>query len=66
MGKYYLNGSEVPEPTAATLWFKHAGSQGVEVSQAISIWEDAATELGVASRLKVADAGIEIKFNKAD
>jgi hypothetical protein len=66
MGKYFLNGREVPEPTAATHWFKHAGSQGVEVSEAINIWEDAATEQGVASRLKVAGAGIEIKFNEAD
>lgn len=60
MSKYFLDGREVPETDAATAWFAHASSQGIEISQAIDIWEDAATLEGDASRRTVSEAGIRI------
>lgn len=60
MGKYFLQNGEVAEPDAAKKWFAYAGSHGIDIPKAISIWEDAATETGHESRRMVGDAGITI------
>jgi hypothetical protein len=60
MGKYFMRGAEVPEPRAAECWFSYAETHDIEISRAISIWEDAATAEGDASRRTVGDAGIRI------
>ncbi|TKC90090.1 hypothetical protein FAZ69_08020 [Trinickia terrae] len=62
MGKYFLAGREVAETDAATTWFEHAASKGIDISRAICIWEDAATIDGGQSRLAVGEAGIRIEF----
>ena len=62
MSKYFLEGREVPETDAASAWFTHAASSGIEISRAIDIWEDAATIEGNQSRLAVGEAGIRIEF----
>ncbi|QCP49378.1 hypothetical protein FAZ95_09465 [Trinickia violacea] len=62
MSKYFLEGREVPETDAASAWFAHAASSGIEISRAIDIWEDAATLEGDNSRLAVGEAGIRIEF----
>lgn len=46
MGKYFPRNHELPEPEAANAWFAHAESHGIDMSKAIGIWEDAATENG--------------------
>jgi len=60
MGKYFLRDRAVAEPDAANAWFAYAGSHGIEISRAISLWEDAASEEGAASRRLVERAGIRI------
>lgn len=60
MGKYFLRDSEIAEPDAANAWFEYAESHGIDIPKAISIWEDAATEDGAASRRLVGQAGIRI------
>ncbi len=60
MGKYFLNNSEIPEPDAADTWFAYAGSHGIDIPKAISIWQDAASESGAESRRIVGEAGIRI------
>jgi hypothetical protein len=60
MGKYFMRGTEVPEPRAAECWFSYAEKHEIEISKAISIWEDAATAEGDTSRRAVGDAGIHI------
>ncbi|HLX00636.1 MAG TPA: hypothetical protein VKS80_00810 [Trinickia sp.] len=62
MSKYFLEGREVPETDAASAWFTHAAGNGIEISRAIDIWEDAATIEGDKSRLAVGEAGIRIEF----
>jgi hypothetical protein len=61
MGKYFLQNHELPEPDAANKWFAYAASHGIDIPEAISIWEDAATESGTESRQKVSAAGITIE-----
>ncbi|MEI5998567.1 hypothetical protein H3V53_15535 [Paraburkholderia bengalensis] len=60
MGKYFLREREIAEPDAANAWFAYAESHGVDIPKAISIWEDAATQEGAASRRLVEQAGIRI------
>lgn len=60
MEKYFLQDSEVPEPDAANSWFAYAGSHGIDIPRAISLWEDAATESGADSRRIIGSAGIRI------
>jgi hypothetical protein len=64
MGKYFLRDREITEPNAATTWFAYAGNHGIDISRAISIWEDAATEEGAASRRLVEQAGIRIDLSE--
>ncbi|WP_345814291.1 hypothetical protein AAGS40_06025 [Paraburkholderia sp. PREW-6R] len=61
MGKYFVEQQEFPEPDAANTWFAYAEKHGIDISRAISIWEDAATENGEASRREVGAAGITIE-----
>lgn len=61
MGKYFLQSHELPEPDAANAWFAYAESHGIDISKAISIWEDAATESGTESRRLVSAAGIRVE-----
>ena len=63
MDKYFLNDTEVSERDAASAWFSHVEDQGIDISKAISIWEDAATEEGSESRRAVAKAGIRIEVD---
>ncbi|PCE26804.1 hypothetical protein BWP39_08415 [Paraburkholderia acidicola] len=65
MGTYFVKDHAVPEPQAATLWFTYAGNHGIEISRAINIWEDAATDAGTESRDIVERAGIRIECNVA-
>jgi hypothetical protein len=60
MGKYFLREREIAEPDAANAWFAYAESHSVDIPKAISIWEDAATQEGAASRRLVEQAGIRI------
>ena len=60
MGKYFFRDSEIAEPDAANKWFAYAASHDIEISKAISVWEDAATEEGGASRRLVEQAGIRV------
>ncbi|MDR6447844.1 hypothetical protein ACTJLC_01375 [Paraburkholderia sp. 22099] len=46
MGKYFPRNYELPEPEAANAWFAYAESHGIDMSKAIGICEDAATENG--------------------
>jgi hypothetical protein len=62
MGKYFVHNNELPEPDAANTWFAYAGRHGIDISKAISIWEDAATETGVESRQAVSAAGIRVEM----
>lgn len=59
-GRYFVANDEIPEQQAASRWFRYAQEHGVEVSRAISVWEDAATLEGERSRATVAAAGIRI------
>ncbi|MCX4164523.1 MULTISPECIES: hypothetical protein [Paraburkholderia] len=61
MGTYFVKNHAVPEPQAATQWFTYAGDHGIEISRAINIWEDAATDEGAKSRDIVERAGIHIE-----
>jgi hypothetical protein len=61
MGKYFLRDHELPVPEAANRWFAYAERHGIDISKAISIWEDAATEEGAESRRLVGAAGITVE-----
>lgn len=65
MGTYFVKDHAVPEPQAANQWFAYAGDHGIEISRAISIWEDAATDEGAESRGIVERAGIRIECSIA-
>jgi hypothetical protein len=65
MGKYFLRDRAVAEPDAANAWFAYAGSHGIDISRAISLWEDAASEEGAASRRLVEQAGIRIDVTES-
>ncbi|WP_206952383.1 hypothetical protein [Trinickia acidisoli] len=60
MDKYFLDDRPVPEPDASTVWFDYAERNGIDVSRAISLWEDAATPEGETGRHAVAQAGIRV------
>ncbi|QGZ61656.1 hypothetical protein [Paraburkholderia acidisoli] len=59
-GRYYVADKEITEQQAASRWFRYAQEHDVDVSRAISVWEDAATLEGERSRETVAAAGIRI------
>lgn len=59
-GQYFEENREIPEPQAATRWFTYAQENGIDVSRAISLWEDAATPEGGQSRETIASSGIRI------
>jgi hypothetical protein len=61
MGKYFLRDTEVAEADAACAWFSYAGDHDIDVSKAISLWEDASTESGSDSRRVVGGANIRIE-----
>ncbi|PLZ03587.1 hypothetical protein CY652_04140 [Burkholderia sp. WAC0059] len=61
-GKYFVNGLETPEKDAASRWFDYAQAQGIDVSRAISLWEDAALPDGDQGRAAVGQAGIRIEL----
>jgi hypothetical protein len=61
MNKYFLNGREVPETDAATVWFDEAERRGIDIARAISVWEAAASPDGDESRRLVEQAGIRIE-----
>jgi hypothetical protein len=61
MGKYFVKHHELPEPDAANTWFAYAGKHSIDIPRAISMWEDAATETGEASRREVGAAGITVE-----
>ena len=61
MNKCFLNGREVPETDAATVWFDLAEQRGIDIARAISVWESAASPDGDESRRFVAQAGIRIE-----
>jgi hypothetical protein len=60
MDQYFLHERPIPEPEASTAWFAYAERHGIDVPRAISIWEDASTPEGEASRQTVAKAGIRV------
>jgi hypothetical protein len=64
MLKYYVDDREVTEPEAAAVWFGRADDRGIDVSKAISVWEDAAAPEGDASRELVAHAGIRVQVSQ--
>jgi hypothetical protein len=59
-GRYFVANEEIPEPQAASRWFRYAQEHDIDVARAISLWEDAATLEGERSRESVAAAGIRI------
>jgi hypothetical protein len=59
-GRYFIGNDEIPEQQAASRWFHYAEQNAIDVSRAISVWEDAATLEGQRSRDTVAAAGIRI------
>ena len=61
MNKYFLNGREVPETDAATVWFDQAERRGIDIARAISVWEAAASPDADESRRLVEQAGIRIE-----
>jgi hypothetical protein len=60
-GRYFLNDKEISEPQAANHWFRYAQEHDIDVSRAISLWEDAAMFEGERSRETVAASGIRIE-----
>lgn len=60
MDQYFLDDRPIPEPEASTAWFRYAERNGIELPRAISLWEDASTPEGEASRQAVAKAGIRV------
>jgi hypothetical protein len=60
MDQYFIDNRSIPEPEASTVWFDYAERNGIEVPRAISLWEDASTPEGEASRQAVAKAGIRV------
>ena len=65
MTQYFLGDRLVSEPAASTVWFDYAERSGIDVSRAISLWEDAAMPDGKASRQAVAQAGIRVEVGRA-
>ncbi|CAG9254534.1 hypothetical protein [Paraburkholderia unamae] len=59
-GRYFTGNEEIPEPRAASQWFRYAQEHDIDIARAISLWEDAATLNGDSSREAVAAAGIRI------
>ena len=59
-GQYFEENREIAEPQAASRWFAYAQENGIDISRAISLWEDAAMPEGARSREAVAQSGIRI------
>ncbi|PXW27272.1 hypothetical protein [Paraburkholderia caballeronis] len=59
-GRYFIDDREIAEPHAAKQWFHYADEHEIDVARAISLWEDAATPDGHASRDEILRAGIRI------
>lgn len=62
MGKYFFQDREVGEPDAANRWFAYAKDHEIDISRAISIWEDALSRDGEESRRALGDAGIRVNL----
>ena len=62
MGRYFLCDIEVTESDAALAWFSYAGDHDIDISEAIGIWDDAATQEGANSRDTVGLAGIRVEL----
>ena len=60
MDQYFLDDRPVAEAHASTAWFEYAERNGIDLPRAISLWEDASTLEGEASRQAVAQAGIRV------
>jgi hypothetical protein len=60
IARYFIDEHEIPEPQAANGWFNYAEEHDIDIGRAISLWEDAATPEGEASRSAIAAAGIRI------
>lgn len=50
MDQYFLDDRPVAEAQASTAWFEYAERNGIDLPRAISLWEDASTPEGEASR----------------
>ncbi|CAM2172950.1 Sel1 repeat family protein [Paraburkholderia sacchari] len=59
-GQYFEENREISEQQAASRWFTYTQDNGIEISRAISLWEDAATPEGERSRETIASSGIRI------
>ncbi|MGN6652933.1 hypothetical protein [Trinickia sp.] len=64
MDSYFLNDRPLSEADAATAWFDYAEHNGIDLPRAISLWEDASTPGGEASRRTVAQAGIRVEVDR--
>ena len=64
MDQYFLDGRPISEADASTAWFDYAERNGIDVPRAISLWEDAATPEGEASRRAVSQAGIRVEVDR--
>lgn len=64
MDQYFLDDRPIAEAEASTAWFDYAERNGIEVPRAISLWEDASTPEGEASRQAVAKAGIRVVVDR--
>ena len=53
-----------PKLGASTAWFGYAERNGIDVSRAISLWEDAFDPEGEQSREAVAKAGIRVNVDE--
>lgn len=63
MDKYFFNDRPVRETAASSAWFDYAERNGIDIARAISLWEDAATPQGEASRRVVQQAGIRVQVD---
>ncbi|POR49401.1 hypothetical protein B0G62_11168 [Paraburkholderia eburnea] len=63
-GRYFDADQEIPEAQAASRWFRYAGENDIDISRAISLWEDAATPEGESSREAIAGCGVRVVLPK--
>lgn len=59
-GKYFIGDEPISERQAASRWFSYAQEHDIDVSRAISLWEDAVTPEGEQSRIQISSAGIRV------
>lgn len=64
MDQYFLDDRPISEADASTAWFDYAEHNDIDISRAISLWEDASTPEGEASRRAVAQAGIRVEVDR--